>query len=1031
MNTQSELTSIRSEMAALYRAPETQLLPELIDKVQMDAVSWAAIQTNAARLITTARQADKSPLTSLLHAYPLDSAEGRALMGLAECCLRVPDRYTAQALLRDKLAHADWQQRSARSTRWLATCAALGLQLSKSLLRDTSNPLRKLLRQVTQPLIERSSRYAIHTLGEQFVFDSNIEAALSRANGAALSCSFDMLGEAARTAADADRYFEAYRHAINAVGADARTAASNRHSISIKLSALHPRYETLQASRTTPELVARLCALAKLAMNQNVELTIDAEECDRLELSLDVVEQLLRQPGLREWHGLSMAVQAYQKRALKIIDWIDALACARKQSMGVRLVKGAYWDMEIKRCQERGLQDFPVYTRKAATDVSYLACARQLLASAYIRPAFATHNALTIATLLSWIGSRRDVEFQRLHGMATGLYQSVTGDYGLHCRVYAPVGPQRELLPYLIRRMLENGANSSFVQQLGDPEISPQTLLKNPVEVLLNTGCTTHPAIPMPSNLYGHDRRNSEGLDLLDRHALDVLNSQLEAHSNTLHVAQHTGTGLIDKSADMPANTRADTSIRNPADPQQIVGHVSHASQADVSTAIETTYAAVNTWSSTSVAERCLYLERMADLLEQQRPALMSLLIREAGKTRNDALGEVREAVDFCRYYASEARTLFKEKTLPGPSGELNVLNLHARGVFACISPWNFPLSIFLGQIAAALVTGNCVIAKPAPQTPLIAAFIVQLLYQAGVPQAVLALLPGGPEVGEWIVSNPRITGVVFTGSTSTARRIASSLLTDERRPLTTLIAETGGINAMIVDSTALLEQVVTDVIASAFQSAGQRCSALRLLCLQEDIYDSTLTMLIGAMAELKVGNPFEESTDVGPLIDEATFKRISNYLAANQARIAYQTPVETEAPGWFIPPTLIALDHPQNLQQEVFGPVLHVTRWQAGKLSELLDAINGTGYGLTLGLHSRLESAASLVRERARVGNVYINRSMIGAVVGSQPFGGEGLSGTGPKAGGPHYLLRFCTERTVSIDTTATGGNVSLLSLE
>jgi RHH-type transcriptional regulator, proline utilization regulon repressor / proline dehydrogenase / delta 1-pyrroline-5-carboxylate dehydrogenase len=1023
MNTAPNLTRFRSEMAIAQRLPEHELLPGLLESAHVDTASWTDIEALARRLTHVERlAAGKSPVTWLLHKYPLGSSAGLALLTLAECCLRVPDRHTLRLLVRDKLTHSDWQQRSQRATPLLATGVTLGLRLSKWLLNNSGSGLKP-LQHAGEAVISRGILYAMRRLGEQFVFDGNIDAALRHARQTALTCSFDMLGEAARTAADADRYLDAYQQAITAVAADARSRpGGHRHSVSIKLSALHPRYEILQARRVVPELVERLCHLAQLAMNHDLELTIDAEECERLELSLDVVERLLQQSALRDWQGLNIAVQAYQKRAPQVIGWIDALAALRKRSIGVRLVKGAYWDTEIKRCQERGLHNFPVYTRKAATDVSYLACARQVLASTHLRPAFATHNALTIATLLSWIGTRRDVEFQRLHGMAANLYRSVAREQDLLCRVYAPVGPHSELLPYLIRRMLENGANSSFVQRLGNPAISAQALTENPVQVLRDASRSMPPSIALPADLYGNSRRNSEGLDLFDRTTLDALNHQLNLHREQ-HVCRPTVGGAQGNVANTP--------VRNPADPQQIVGYVANATHGEVITAINTALTTTDSWSGTSVSERCACLERMADLLEQHRDALMSLLIREAGKTRSDAMTEVREAVDFCRYYASEARNLLKAQSLPGPSGENNVLSLHARGVFACISPWNFPLAIFIGQIAAALVTGNSVIAKPAPQTPLIAALAIQLLHQCGVPESSLALLPGGPEVGDWIVRDAHIAGVAFTGSTGTARRIARALLEDEQRPLATLIAETGGINAMIVDSTALPEQVVADVITSAFQSAGQRCSALRLLCLQDDIYDSTMTLLKGAMAELCVGDPVLEQTDVGPLIDEAACKRINDYLAASQSRIAWQTPVEAKLPGWFIAPTLITIQHPQELQQEVFGPVLHVTRWQAGHLSELIDTLNASGYGLTMGLHSRLDSAAQLVRERAQAGNLYINRSMIGAVVGSQPFGGERLSGTGPKAGGPHYLLRFCTERTVSTDTTSVGGNTSLMNLE
>ncbi|MFT3906881.1 MAG: bifunctional proline dehydrogenase/L-glutamate gamma-semialdehyde dehydrogenase PutA [Steroidobacteraceae bacterium] len=1014
MITEAEFVRVRAELGAIQRNPEGRLLADLAATAQVDGVTRARILQRARELVSATRQhSGTSWITQLLREYSIGSEQGLALMALAEAYLRVPDRITRELLVSDKLAGIDWSQGTTRNPSRLLRAFRAALVLAGNLIGSDADA-RTLRTGLGRRAVGFGTRFAMRWIAGEFVFAADIDGALRTARRGQLSCSFDMLGEAARTQAESERHFGAYCNAIEALGLHlARgNVGAGQHTISIKLSALHSRYEASQIRRVRTELGARLLTLCERAAAAQVGLTIDAEECERLELSLDVIADVARAPSLRGWDGLGMAVQAYQKRALPLIGWVETLAAQTRRHMLVRLVKGAYWDMEIKRCQERGLADFPVFTRKTATDVSYLACARALLCSTHIAPAFATHNAQTVATLLEWIGPRTDVEFQRLHGMGAELYAAVKQRSPLNCRIYAPVGAHRDLLPYLIRRMLENGANSSFVQQSGNPAVGDAQLLQDPVAALQHLSDASS-AVQLPQDLYAPERRNSSGLDLHDRRTLDFLNTRLRSFT--------------------PVNTPAldSTPIRNPANNKEIIGRAREVRRNDVRRAIDAAQAAQPAWAACPVAERAACLDRMAGLLEAQTIPLMTLLAREAGKTRADALAEVREAVDFCRYYAAEGRRLLaQDRLLPGPVGERNVLALRPRGLFACISPWNFPLAIFLGQIAAALVTGNTVIAKCAPQTPLIAAATLELLRQAGVPADAVRLLGGGAEVGQWLIDDPRITAIAFTGSTATARRIAQTLLADEQRGLPTLIAETGGINAMIVDSTALIEQVVSDVIVSAFQSAGQRCSALRLLCVQEDIYDATLTMLKGAMAELRIGDPLDEETDVGPLIDHAARARIQRYLSANSARVAYSTPMDAELPGWFVAPTLIELAKPEDLREEVFGPVLHVTRWKAGQMRELIDSINATRYGLTLGLHSRLESAAELVRQHARVGNVYINRTMIGAVVGSQPFGGEGLSGTGPKAGGPHYLLRFCTERTCSTDTTSAGGNAALMGI-
>ena len=833
-------------------------------------------------------------------------------------------------------------------------------------------------------------------MGEIFVMGRTIDEAMKRMRGPehkGFTASFDMLGEAARTHADAARYFRAYTDAVDAVGRDPAAG----HSISVKLSALHPRYEVARWAECVPALTDMLVALAEQAARLGIALTVDAEESERLEMSLDIIGTVAALPSLKGWDGFGMAVQAYGKRARPVVAWAGELG----RTMNVRLVKGAYWDSEIKRTQVEGLADYPLFTRKAATDVSYLAVARDMLDAPRIRPAFASHNALTVATIMEWAGNSRDFEFQRLHGMGDGLYERLVRENGYHCRVYAPVGGHRDLLAYLVRRLLENGANSSFVHQLADERLTEAEILADPVAKIAAVGGARHPSIPLPVDLFGDGRRNSAGLDLADPAVLDA----------TVEAVSFSGEGRSPGSQAMSPGT-LDPGVRRGTEE-----------------AIRRATTAFPAWSATPVETRAAALDRLAELLEAHRNELMAICVQEAFKTIPDALGEVREAVDFCRYYAQQAREGLQPAELPGPTGERNVLRFEGRGVWATIAPWNFPLAIFLGQTVAALVAGNTVVAKPAPQTPMIAAFAVELAHQAGVPTDALILAPGGPEVGAALTADPRIAGVAFTGSTATARKIARSLLEDDTRPIVPLIAETGGINAMIVDSTALPEQVVADVVTSAFRSAGQRCSALRILLLQEEIADATIEMLKGAMDTLRLGDPADPATDVGPVIDQAAYDKLMAYRAG--ARI--EKTLDAPADGLFVPPTLIRLDSIDALDREWFGPILHVATWPAGKLAETIRAVNAKGYGLTMGLHSRIARAADETEALAQVGNLYVNRSMIGAVVGSQPFGGEGLSGTGPKAGGPHYLHRFVVERAVSIDTTSAlcGGNATLLSLD
>jgi len=1016
-------------LPALCRRAEPEVLAELLPAARLDAAERGRVRTEAGRLLDALRDPRHGGcIDRFLQQYPLNTDEGIALLALAEAYLRVPDTHTADALIRDKLTDGDWAAHRGASESFLVNRATFALATTKALLTDEAGVVKRTLARLGEPAIRQGVAVAMKIMGEQFVLGRDISEALHAARGkdnARFRHSFDMLGEAARTRADAQRYFEAYRAAIDAVGAAAQADREllARDSVSVKLSALHCRYEVLRAREAVPELTAMLVELARAAKARGIGLTIDAEESERLEMSLDVIAAVAADPALADWDGLGMAVQAYQRRARAVIDWADALGAATGRRLTVRLVKGAYWDTEIKRAQERGLADYPVFTRKAATDVSYLACARALLEARHLYPAFATHNALSVATILEWAGPRRDFEFQRLHGMGVGLYERLIDERGYAARIYAPVGGHRDLLAYLVRRLLENGANSSFVHQLADRSVDDEQLLADPVAAVEAVHLSSNPSIAMPSDIFG-ERRNSTGLDLADAETLQRLQRSLQqAWASPYHAAPIIG-GAWRKGAAQP--------VRDPADARRVVGEVVAATPADVADALKLAAAAQPAWNASPVDERAACLERAADLLESDRELLMALAMREAGKSVADALAEVREAVDFCRYYAQQARWQFVPQALPGPTGERNELRLVGRGVFACISPWNFPLAIFMGQVTAALVAGNAVVAKPAPQTPLIAAHAVRLLHEAGVPVDVLHLVPGGPEIGAVLVADRHVAGVAFTGSTATAKKIARTLLDDDARPIVPLIAETGGLNAMFVDSTALPEQVVADVIVSAFQSAGQRCSALRLLCLQEDIAERVLDMLKGAMAELRLGDPADFATDVGPVIDAEARARLLAHLTAHRENIIAQCErASTEALGYFVPPTVIRLKAVEDLQREVFGPILHVVTWKAGELAAMVERVNASGYGLTMGLHSRRASALDEVRGHARVGNLYVNRSMIGAVVGSQPFGGEGLSGTGPKAGGPHYLLRFASERTLSVDTTSAGGNASLLSLD
>ncbi|MBA3677040.1 MAG: bifunctional proline dehydrogenase/L-glutamate gamma-semialdehyde dehydrogenase PutA [Sphingosinicella sp.] len=994
--------SARAEIARLHRAPEPDVLAPLLKDAALDPESRGRVERRALGMLAELRSAQSSGwVNQFLQEYRLNTSEGIALLSLAEAFLRVPDPETADLLIADKLGDADWKAHKGKSHSAMVNSATWGLVIGRALVSESSQAsvLKKLVARAGEPFVRQAVGAAMRMMGEIFVMGRTIEEAVTRMKkreNRGFTASFDMLGEAARTFPDAERYYRSYEDAIRAVG----NSPELGHSISVKLSALHPRYEVAQYDRCVSSLTEQVEALATLAKNFGIAFTIDAEETERLEMSLDIIEKIAGLPALKGWDGLGMAIQAYGKRARPTIAWADSIGRQTGRRIATRLVKGAYWDSEIKHAQEQGLSDYPLFTRKAATDVSYLACAKDMLAARNIYPAFATHNALTVATILEWAGTAKDFEFQRLHGMGQGLYEKLVREEGYHTRIYAPVGGHRDLLAYLVRRLLENGANSSFVHQLADEKLTDADILADPVAKIVAVGGTRHPRIPLPADLFAPERTNSAGLDLNDRRELNRVRQAVAVHP--LASAQS-------KSGQKPAASASADGKGHPA----------------MTRALK----AFPDWAATSVEHRASCLERLGDLLERERDTLMALAVQEAKKTIPDALGEVREAVDFCRYYAAQARAGLQPVELPGPTGERNLLRMEGRGAWVCIAPWNFPLAIFLGQVTAALVAGNTVIAKPAPQTPEIAAFAVGLAHGAGIPEDALILAAGGPEVGQALMEDVRIAGVAFTGSTATAKRIARTLLADDDRAIIPLIAETGGINAMIVDSTALPEQVVQDVVTSAFRSAGQRCSALRLLLLQEEIADRTLEMLAGAMDALIVGDPSDPRTDVGPVIDQGAYDRLMEHRADSQK--SWLKTIEAPDEGLFVPPTLIKVAKMEDVGREWFGPLLHVTTWKAGQLAETIARVNKSGFGLTMGLHSRIARSADEVEDLATVGNLYVNRSMIGAIVGSQPFGGEGLSGTGPKAGGPHYLPRFCAERVTSTDTTSSGGNASLLSLD
>jgi RHH-type transcriptional regulator, proline utilization regulon repressor / proline dehydrogenase / delta 1-pyrroline-5-carboxylate dehydrogenase len=1029
---------------ARFLADEKTVVCELLGLARLPDAERAAIRADAIALVVAARnrREGKTGIESFLQQYGLASQEGVVLMCLAEALLRIPDADTADRLIADKIAIGQWSDYLGEADSLFVNASTWGLMLTGQLLRDSEievrDPttfLRRLVARLGEPVVRTAFRQAMRIMGRQFVMGRDIREALARAGSdqsARYRHTYDMLGESAITENDAARYLESYGSAIEAVGRSVRAGSppASWPSVSVKLSALHPRYEYGRQRQVIAELGPRLESLATAARQAGIALTVDAEEADRLELSLRLIDRLLDSSALAGWEGLGLAVQAYSKRAPDVIRYLQGRADTTRRVVNLRLVKGAYWDSEIKRAQERGLPGYPVYTRKPSTDVAYLACARILLdGTRRVYPQFATHNAHTAASIIHLARARgREFEFQRLHGMGEELYAELTDPAGraLPCRVYAPVGSHEELLPYLVRRLLENGANTSFVNRIVDESLPVEEVVGDPVAEVERAGSTPHPRIPLPRALFGAERANSAGINLADG-----LEQRRLAAACRSAVARPLLAGPIVGGEEQDGEVRT---CRSPADLARVIGDAADADAALAERAIALAAEAQPGWDRVPAAARARMLRDAADRLEREAGRFVALCVAEGGKTVPDAIAEVREAVDFLRYYAARAEESFgRSLLLPGPTGESNRLGLRGRGVFACISPWNFPLAIFTGQVTAALAAGNSVIAKPAEQTPLVAAAMVRLLHESGIPGEVLHFVPGrGSRLGPVLTGDARIAGVAFTGSTETAQLINRSLAARDG-PLPVLIAETGGQNAMLVDSSALPEQVVNDAVASAFNAAGQRCSALRVLFVQEHIAPRVLALLAGVMDTLAIGNPALLATDVGPVIDADALATLDSHareiVKGSPWHHRAKLPAGLARGHWFAP-LAVEIDGLGRLEGEVFGPVLHVVRFKGPHIEEVVDQVNASGYGLTLGVHTRIDGVARRIAARARVGNVYVNRNMIGAVVGVQPFGGCGLSGTGPKAGGPHYLARFATEQTVTINTAAVGGNATLLSL-
>ena len=1037
-STLPKLSLQRQAIVDAYHCDEKSHVEALIAQLHFSIEDKRVIERTATDLVNTVRaeKSDQSSVDALMAEYDLSSTEGIVLMCLAEALLRIPDKATEELFIKDKLTNADWEKHIGESESLFVNLATRGLSLSSTILADQShsNLFKKIwygvVGRLGEPVIRQAVRRAMKVMSEHFVLGRTISEALDNAKPLAKQgylFSFDMLGEMARTEAQANYYFSAYQHAIDVMGAfpDKRTGFSSP-SISVKLSALHPRYEFTQSETVVPFLVDRLKTLVLQAKSVGIYVTVDAEEAARLDMSLDIFEAVFKDPAIADWHGLGLAVQAYQKRAWFVLQYLINLARESKKKIPVRLVKGAYWDTEIKVAQANGFKNYPVFTRTTSTDVSYLACAQLLLsAEDAIYPQFATHNAYSVAAIL-WMTERKNLsfEFQNLQGMGKPLHNVLVDEkkYHVKSRIYAPVGKHADLLPYLVRRLLENGANTSFVHQISNKTIPVSALTQNPIDRLLQFPEIPNTKIPLPKNIY-MNRKNSHGMNSADLNELSHLMREIKKfEKHQWHAA----------SLNEKVNEKTASVIKNPNDQTDVVGFVRLADEAEINIALSQSQAAHHDWDQLGIEKRAEILEKSADLLENNRVELFALLMREAGKFLPDAISEVREAADFCRYYAMMARQTLASEKLVGSTGESNTLRTHGLGTIICVSPWNFPLAIFTGQVTASLAAGNCVIAKPAAQTPLIAEKAVELLHQAGVPKSVLQLMPGsGSKIGNALIADERASGVVFTGSTEVGKTIQQTLA-NRRGAIAPLIAETGGMNAMIVDSSALLEQVVGDAMVSAFGSAGQRCSALRVLFIQEEVADHFIEMLKGAMATWHVNHSANLQTDVGPVIDSNAQKSLQAHIDTMQQKatlIAQMQLPKDASRGNFISPTAFELPSLSLLTKEVFGPVLHVIRFARKNMDKVVDDINALGYGLTFGIQSRIDTTIDHLQKRIKTGNIYVNRNMIGAVVGVQPFGGCGLSGTGPKAGGPHYLLRLCRESTLTINTTAMGGDAALLA--
>ncbi len=1030
MPSTTDAATLKANLLATPLPDEEQAVNTLVQLLASKQSTLEAAGREASRWIERLRQTPfkQSSLETFLQQYGLTTPAGQALLSLAEALLRVPDSHTAALLVRDKLNGVNWDEQAGGSL--FTSASNWGLKLGNKLLgkqEEERGGFGRWLGDRTEDAMVKGAQAGMRMLSGRFVLGENIDEALDKAKPwqkESYLFSFDMLGEAAMYRGDAVRYTRSYHEAISVVSQRNVPGRQETPSISVKLSALCPRYEARHHARVLRELGAALFDVAEHAVSSGIQLTIDAEESERLELSLELLEALLRRDPIRQHGGVGLAVQAYSPRALPLLHYVCALARELGMRLPVRLVKGAYWDTEIRNAQLRGLQRYPVFTRKASTDLSYLACAQFMLEHPEaFYPQFATHNAHTIASILAMAPPKADYEFQRLHGMGEDLYQLVRKEQpSLRCRIYAPVGEQRELLPYLVRRLQENGASSSFVQQAVDKRIAPADITASPLRMLEASRPISNDRLPLPPQLYGHARRNSIGINWGATSERQALLEAIAAHGQRQWQAGHAH-----------GSPRA---LHNPADRNHLLGHCFDSTAEGVTAAMDSAARAFSGWAAQPAGHRADLLDRIADQLEQARDELLALLAFEAGKQLQDGVDEWREAVDFCRYYAERARAdLATPRELPGPTGERNTLAWQGRGVFACISPWNFPLAIFVGQIAAALAAGNTVVAKPAEQTPLVAWRAVELMRQAGLAEGVLHCLPGsGRVLGPTLLQHPALAGVAFTGSLETARTI-NALLQQRPGEILPLIAETGGVNVMLVDNTALPEQVVQDVIRSAFNSAGQRCSALRVLYLQQEIAQRVTDMLDGAMRELVVGAPQLENTDIGPVIDQAARDKINRYIDTfrNRGDLLFAAPIPPALAqqGHFVEPTAVRVSGIADVPEEVFGPVLHIATFKHEECDQVVDAINASGYGLTFGLHSRNESWCQSIAQRVRAGNVYINRNMVGAVVGTQPFGGRGLSGTGPKAGGPHYLYRFATEVCTSHNLCAAGTNAALLALE